>query len=82
MRLCKDCAFFLADCDARNPYTNSRCEHPDSGSINPVSGAQDLGFCSTERSTLGRCGVSGKLFITREAFAEADATIGATALAG
>lgn len=67
-KLCRDCVFFLADCDARDPFRNSRCENPDSGLLNPVSGAQDLGYCTTERTLLGKCGPEGRLFVERAAF--------------
>lgn len=77
MRLCKDCAHFQPNAgNVGGPL----CEG--STYVSMIDGETKLDSCALARSFSGECGAEGKLFVPADAFAEADATIGATALAG
>lgn len=77
MRLCKDCEHFQPN---DGGYFGARCERLTYVSL--VTGQIIHEFCADARATLGGdCGPDGKLFIPR-LVEIADATIGATALAG
>jgi hypothetical protein len=62
MPLCRDCAYFLADSDSRDPFHYARCQNKAAGTTNPVSGNWELAFAGNARQINGACGPDGKLF--------------------
>lgn len=69
MRLCTDCAhcgFF----EGLPPSANTAlCRNPLVALVSPVDGGQDNVYCYIERTDMGKCGPSARLFEAKRAAA-------------
>lgn len=79
MPYCRDCT----NCLPHDGLVDDRARCQALTYVDLVTGETKNQFCSDARTVLmGDCGPDARLFVPADAFAEADATIGATALAG
>lgn len=59
-RFCCDCAYFVPG-DHSDPHRFATCQNAANATINPVSGARELAYCSPARN-FGPCGPDAKFF--------------------
>jgi len=64
-KFCVNCKFFKQDSSSWVSADYGRCTK-DVRCVNPVTGAEDLHFCSVTRQSFGGCGPSGKWFEPKE----------------